>query len=276
MKKLKKLFVVLAVLVVLAIVGLIILYLSLGKIVKAGVETVGSRVTQCEITVDSVDLALLRGKVVIKGLVVGNPEGFKTDSAFELGEVNVALRPKSFFSDTIVITDVHVDEPQFTYEVGLGRTNIGQILKNVEAVAGPAEEKPEEEPEADGKQKSVQVDHVLVENGKVRISATVLQGKAVPIPLPKVEINDIGKEKEKESPAEVIAKVLKEVLGSVTDVVKQSGKLKDLGLKALNGTLQQGENALEAGKDTLKGAGEKAKKGLSSMLDGVKKPFKKD
>ena len=279
MKKFKKLLVVLGILAALAVVALVILYLSLGRIVKAGIETVGSKATQCHITVDSVSLAPLRGKLRIHGLVVGNPEGFKSDSAFKLGDISVSLKPGSFFSDTIVIEDVTVDKPQFTYEIAVGKTNIGQILHNVEAISGPAaEKKPEEKtaPPPDESGKSVELDHLLVDKGSVRLSATILQGKAVTIPLTRIEIRDIGKKKgRKQSPTEVVAEVLKKILGSVVDVVKQSGKLKELGLKGLHDSIQVGENAIHSGSDTIKNTGEKAKEGASKLWKGVKGTFKK-
>ena len=60
-------------LLVLIVVAVIVVGLFLGKIVKAGVERVGPKITQTTLTVDAVDLSLLTGSATVKNLVVGNP-----------------------------------------------------------------------------------------------------------------------------------------------------------------------------------------------------------
>ncbi|MBT7300231.1 MAG: hypothetical protein HN849_11990, partial [Victivallales bacterium] len=108
MKKLLFLFVILVVLIV---VGVAALYISMGRIIKAGVETVGPKVTKCDVTVGDISVSPFSGKVVIRNLVVKNPEGFSDSDAFSLGEVRVRVQPKSLFSDRIIVEEVYIDAP---------------------------------------------------------------------------------------------------------------------------------------------------------------------
>src|SRR3989441_9729678 len=101
--------VVLLVLLVLA-VGVSIYFL--GSIVKKGVETVGPRITRTEMKLDSATLSLLSGSGKLKGLFIGNPEGFKTESAIKAGSVSVSVVPGSVFSDKIHVTRVEVRAPE--------------------------------------------------------------------------------------------------------------------------------------------------------------------
>ena len=83
-----RLLIALVVVVILAVLGV---GLFLDKAIKAGVETIGPKVTKVDIKLDSVSLSLLSGGGTIKGLVVGNPTGFKTPSAINVGEASLAL-----------------------------------------------------------------------------------------------------------------------------------------------------------------------------------------
>jgi hypothetical protein len=249
-------------LVVVAVVVLVLVYMSLGRIVEKAIETAGPMVTKCPVTVASVELRPLRGRLRIEGFVIGNPEGFKTPSAFRVEEIRVSMEPGTVTSDLIHVQEVYIDGPQVTYEIGLGKTNIGTIQDNVEAflktVSGePGAEKPEE---PSGSRKKVVIDRVKVENGKINLSGTILQGGALPVPLPTLELSDIGREKPVSGP-QAAAQILNRILGGVLDAVKQSGKA-----------------VIEAAKDvgeSVKGAGEDLKKGVGGALDGVKGLFKK-
>ena len=81
----------------------------LGNIVKAGIETVGPKITQTTITVDAVDLSLLTGSARVKGLVVGNPEGYKAPNAISVGLAAVSVSPMSVLSDKIVVESIRVN-----------------------------------------------------------------------------------------------------------------------------------------------------------------------
>ena len=73
-------------LVVVVILAVLAVGLFLDGAIKRGVETFGPKLTKVDIKLQSVSLSLLSGAGTIKGLVVGNPEGFKTPSAISVGD----------------------------------------------------------------------------------------------------------------------------------------------------------------------------------------------
>src|SRR6267143_6418065 len=117
---------VIAVLVLLVVaVGLSIYFL--GSIVKKGVETVGPQITGTEIKLDSATLSLLSGSGKLKGLLVGNPQGFKTPSAIKVGSVSVGVAPGSVLSGKVHVREVRVEAPEITFEGGLKGNNLGKL-----------------------------------------------------------------------------------------------------------------------------------------------------
>src|SRR5208283_5689184 len=139
----RKLFLgVVVVLVVLIVVAVIVMGFFLGTIVKTGMETVGPKITQVSIKVDAVNLSLLTGSARVKGLVVGNPEGYKAPQAISVGSAAVGVNPFSVLSDKIVIRSIRVEAPEITFEGNpFSGNNLGKIMQNVNAATksgGPA------------------------------------------------------------------------------------------------------------------------------------------
>src|SRR6185369_7695459 len=118
------------------VLALVVSIYYLGSIVKKGVETVGPTITKTEMKVGGVTLSLLSGHAKFSGLVVGNPEGFKSESAIKMGSVSATVQPSSVFSDKIVVKSVNVQAPEITFEGGLRGSNLKTLLDNVEASAG--------------------------------------------------------------------------------------------------------------------------------------------
>ncbi|MGH9577577.1 MAG: hypothetical protein ACRD3R_09075, partial [Terriglobales bacterium] len=73
------------------VVGIIFLLANLGSVIKAVVEKVGSEATKAKVTLNEADVSITSGKGRLRGLTVGNPAGFKTGSALELGEISVEV-----------------------------------------------------------------------------------------------------------------------------------------------------------------------------------------
>src|SRR5215204_5011316 len=93
------------VLLVAAVAGL---FYFLNDIVKSGVETAGPQLTKGPLRLTKANLSPFSGMARMTGLFVGNPEGWKSDSAIKVGDVKVALNVRSALSDTVIIDTIHI------------------------------------------------------------------------------------------------------------------------------------------------------------------------
>ncbi len=105
----------------------------------------------------------------------------------------------------------------------------------------------------DPTQKKVQINHFIVKNGQVKLSASLLKGKALTVRLPDLHLRDIGKESGgvtvQKAAAEVFAAINKSVLQSVAS----SGKLLEKGAEeAAKGLGSEAGKAVEGLKGLFK------------------------
>jgi hypothetical protein len=233
-------------LVVLLVAAAVVLYFSLGSIVKKGVETVGPQVTKVSVTLDSAGVSPLTGSGTIKGLVVGNPEGFKTDTAIRLGEASLSVDAMSVFSDKVRVKSVSVVGPEITYETAFKGSNLSKLLENVEASAGAGGGG-----ESGGASKKLQVDELSITGGKIHLSATMLGGQAMTVPLPDIHLKDLGTGEEGITPAELVQKVMKEVTSSATKAVAEP--LAKLGKNVGEAAEKAGEAVTDSAKKATEG-----------------------
>jgi hypothetical protein len=82
--------------------------LFLDSAVKRGVENIGSRLTKVDVRLDGVNLSLMSGSGKLKGLIVGNPAGYKSPSAISIGTASLDLVPRSLFSYKVIIKSINV------------------------------------------------------------------------------------------------------------------------------------------------------------------------
>ncbi len=252
----KKLAMIGGVILVLIVAGVVFLYLSLNRVIRSAVETYGPEVTKSEITLGGINVSPLSGEAQLSNLVVGNPPGFKTPSAFKLGAMRVSLEVGSVLSDTIAIREIIISAPEITYELGPGGSNIAVLQKNVQEFTGGGGKDGSGSPEAAGGGKKVTIDRLLVENATLHVSAAILKGEAITLPLPNIEMKDIGKEKggQGASLATVVEKVLKEINRSAAKAVAKID-LKGLAEKARKET----EKVRKEAEGAVGGIGEKLK-----------------
>lgn len=249
MKKLIiRLLIVLVVLIVLLVAAV---GFFLDGVIKRGVETVGSALTKVEIKLDSVSLSLLSGSGKIKGLVVGNPAGFKTPSAIKVGAASLSLQPGSILGDKVVIRSINVQGPEITFEQDLKGNNLKTILANLQAATGG--ENAPAQPKESKAGKKLEVDEFVITGGKIHLGLTALGGGTATVPLPEIRLPAMGLGPECITPAELTTKVLqaieKEAAGSASQAVT------DLGKGALGLTKGAGSAGSNAAEQVTKGLG---------------------
>ena len=218
---------VLIALVVVVILAVLAVGLSLDKAIKAAVETIGPKVTKVDVKLDSVSLSLLSGGGTIRGLVLGNPAGFKTSSAINVGEASLSIVPKSLLSDKIIVKSIRVQGPEITYETNLKNSNLSTIVANMEGVPGGGPKEPAQPKEAKPAKK-LEVDEVVITGGKIHVAVTALGGGTATVPLPDIHLQDLGTGPDGITPEDLTIKILgaieqgtvKAAAGAVADIAK--------------------------------------------------------
>jgi len=276
--------VLLAIVALLAVL-LVVATVALGPIVKKAVEAAGPSIAGVPMQVESVRIYPLRGTARINGLVVGAPSGFKSNLA-ELHQFRMKLRLGSLFTDTLVIEEIVIRGPIVTYELAGLRSNVGSLL---EALRGDGE-RPTSAKDPGKKGKKVIIDHFLFEDGKVRLATTLTGGRGVVLPLPKIEMRDVGRRQDGVSALEAfrdtVVVVSVAVLTTVRDgVVGIAGLGADtvsaIASSAGSGLLRVGDLAGDAAMaigsltvDGVKAAGSFAGKGAQAVgglaVDGAR------
>jgi hypothetical protein len=215
--------------VVVLIVGLFYLYTSLGSLIKAAVEKYGSEITQAKVQLNEAEVSATSGLGALRGLNVGNPKGFRTPSAFQLGEVKLTLDLATITSDPVVIKEIVVSAPQVTYELGPQGSNIDALKRNVDAYTkgGRGAEEAGASKEKTGGRRLV-IEHLYIRNAKVNIGST-LSDKTISAPLPDIHLTDIGKQKSGATPGEVAEKIIDALGKSVNTTVASVDTSKVLG-----------------------------------------------
>jgi uncharacterized protein involved in outer membrane biogenesis len=247
--------------VVVIILAVLAAGLFMDGIIKRGVETFGPRLTKVDIKLKSVSLSLLSGSGTIKGLVVGNPEGYKSPSAINVGEATLALKSGSLLSDKIVIKIIKLQAPEITFETDLQHNNLSKILSNVQETTGGGRQetaKPQEpsQPREAKPAKKLEVDEFVIIGGIVHVSATGLVQGAATIPLPEISLHDLGTGPDGITPAELTKLVLEAIETKAAQAA--SGALTDISKGAVNAA----KDLANPGSNTL----ENVTKGLGGFL----------
>ena len=245
--------IVLLVLIILAIIGV---GLSIDGLVKRGVETAGPMLTQVQVKLDSVNLSLFSGAGKMKGLFVGNPTGYKTPSAMQVGVASLALQPRSVFGDKVIINSINLQGPEITFETDLKGNNLSKILSNVQDATGGTDHD-KSQPSGAKSNRKLQVDDFLISGAKVNVSVTTL-GKSVTLPLPEIHLTALGQGPAGITAAELTKLVLQEIEKAASQVASKA--VADLAKDAAGLTKGIGADAAGAAADKLKGLGGLLKK----------------
>jgi hypothetical protein len=211
------------------IVAVVVFVLTgLGGTIKAVVEHVGSQATGTEVTLRSADVSLASGEGRLSGLVVGNPKGFATKNAFELGDIRLSIDTSTVTSDVVVIREIVIDGPHVTYELGTGGSNVGIIQANLERFSGgdaSAAKAPV------GKKAAVEkaderryiVGELRVTNGLVEGSTTLVKDQKVSAKLPEIRLRDLGKAKGGATSGELAKEILLALTHASLEAAEKKG-----------------------------------------------------
>ena len=233
-KRLKKILLVSCTSILILI---LVIYLSLGYIVKNAVETVVPRITGTPVKMESFSFSILTGKVKMKNFIIGNPKEFNTEYAFRLSSLDFDINMDTLLSKKIVIDEIRIDGTQIIYELGFNTSNLSEIKSNIDKfVKGDKQKEAKTETSKKaGEGKKIQINNFYFNGASVSLSAVLLQGQKATMPIPDIHLKDIGKDEKGASTGEVADEIFTAIYASIGKVAGSAPEvIKGIGDETLN------------------------------------------
>lgn len=263
-KRLLKIFTAIIILLIALFIGI---YLTLGTIVKRAITTAVPPVTGTAVTVDNVDLSLLKGHISFDGFSITNPKGFTNPDAFSLGSIVVNFDPQSVLTDKIIINDVTINKTMVDGEINQnGQINLMILQNNIQnyvnahtASAKPAGKAQTKKVEPAKPGKKVIIKKLTIAGSELKLGA---MGQMIQINLPTITKTGIGENKQKQyTIPETVALVMSYLSeASVQGVMNSGNQVFIQSLKNTQAMLNQGKAMIDAQVGQVKQATEDLKK----------------
>lgn len=178
---------------------------------KAAVEKNGKVLSGENVTVGRISVDLIKGRLLVQGLSIQNPEPFTGAFLAEFDEIEFYPELKSLFSDTVIIKKLFINRPRFSYEQSETDSNINILRKHLEALPDDAE--------ASGCKKVV-VNRLLITNGQVTGKLT---GMLLTVPIRPINQSDLGKAEKGITCGKLAAGITHSILNEVTAAIGDAG-----------------------------------------------------
>ncbi len=261
-------------LVLLLLLGIGLVWIFQGRVIRAAIQSGGTWATGVETRVDDVSAGLLGGQLEIDGLQLANPPGFSNEPFFALRTAKADWETRSLFGDAVHVRELTLDGLALRIERNASGTNYGQILDHMRA-GKSADEKPPAD--ASASKRALVVDRIVLKDLTAELVLTDLPIATGPlrVTVPRIEIQDFRSD----GPTrEVVGQLLEAVVQAALDASLKAGKgiFPDDLTRDLEGRLGSAKAALKNALDgdvqgTIEDAG-KALDGLKGVFQGKKKP----
>lgn len=211
--------ILMGVLLLLAVIAVVVIDQRIDGWVKSAVETYGSEYTGVAVTLDGVTLSLLGGQGELRGLTVGNPEGYEGEHAIRVARVAFAVQPRNLLDDPIVIERIEINGAEVHAETrNLRDTNLQVIQRNVRAAMPPAD--PEAAP---GRQ--VIIERLELTDTRTSVAAAALG--AVSVRVPDLMLTEVGRQSNGASIGQVLEQILQPLIAAVMTSLTE-GRVQEL------------------------------------------------
>lgn len=215
---------------VVAAVGVLVVVTQLDRMIGDAVESYGSATTGTDVSLGSVDIALSEGRGKLRGLTIANPDGFSTDYALRLEDIDLSLQLSSLTDDVPVITEALVDDAHLNVEQRGDASNVTAIQRHMSQ--SDAEQVPPAAGEEEGR---IIIDRFRLTNARVTLTSELLS-KPETIELDDVVVSGIGRQSGGATYGEATEAVLTPILAAARTAAQN--RLRDAAVGAARDEVQ--------------------------------------
>ncbi|MEI6633017.1 MAG: hypothetical protein WCP22_04265 [Chlamydiota bacterium] len=263
---------ILIVAAVVVAVLLAVLLVAPGMLICPAVGKGGSLALGVPVHLRGAGLKIFSGVIDLKGLEVGNPPGYTTMNAIEVGRINVRAPLTALLRRAPRIESITVEAPAVTLEQGLTGSNLSDLLANTG------------KPGATGGGKKLIIGSLRIVGAKVSVSVKLKGALPALIPLPPLELRELGGEgAQGVTLAQTMALSLREIIRSAVangggvippelgaSLSSSVASVDRAGRQVVGAVSDTGKQAVGAVSDTGKQAVGAASSAAKGLMDGAK------
>ena len=227
--------------------------MNLNSIAENAIERVATETLGVPVGIGSLDIALKEKRATVKGLRIGNPEGFKKSHAMTVDTIGITL--ESISKELVRFKDIRVEGTNVNLEVQESGTNLQTIQNNVASRAKPAASE-------EGAQKiKVIIDQLAMTGAQLNPSVTLIEAQDLStVTVPDIHLSGIGQKENGILVREAMAQVWTELSRKFSHAANNAGfyqglsgdVLKDLGATQLESIKTQIKDGLDGVGNSLK------------------------
>ena len=164
---------------------MVVIFFFLSSQIKESLEVEVSALTKTNFSISSVYWTP-SGKIIVKGLTVENPEDYEIKNAIKIEKMTIMMNLGSIYSDLKAADAIEIRGLELTYEFGMSSNNLDKILSNIKA-GGETEH-------SSGTSQGARyfIKKMTIRDSKIKLAATILGSHSISVPLPALEIQNIG------------------------------------------------------------------------------------
>lgn len=207
-------------LIILLVVGAgAYLFFFAGDVIKQGVEEFGPDYLGTSVNVDAVDMDFASGTGSVRGMAIGNPTGYEGPYSMKLDLLKTTLDTAQTTGDLVVIKDLQIDGASLAAIAKGSKTNLQQLMDNLEQALGSAGGT--ETSETGASETLFIVDKFSFTNADVSLDSDILGSKALTIP--DINLSGIGRKSNGATAAEVAQQLMNPITEAVSKAVVAEG-----------------------------------------------------
>ena len=223
MKRISLKKILLGVLSVLLLGGFLYLFLNFEAIVTRQAEKIASNAIGVNVDIDGMDISLKNRTVVISGITVANPKGYKKPYAVQTDTVTIALNTAT--RELIDFKDISVQGSVVTLEVNENGMNLVD-LKNL------ANAKKKTETSEASEKVRVIIEKMVVESSVIEPHITFMDRDIASFSMPAVRFSNLGQGGGIHA-GEAVTEILTKYLSAAERQARNSGALTGIKLPGM-------------------------------------------
>jgi hypothetical protein len=161
---------------VLAIILTVLFWL--GPTVKMVAQTIGAKALGVPVEIERLSINPRKGIIHLSDLSVENPDLFGQSNAVSIASMDMAIDMGSIFTKTVVVHQVQINSPHFTYEQSPATDNISEFIASIQSFADidpsapPEKTKPKKNKSKQKEPKKIIVESLQINDVQVLLANT--------------------------------------------------------------------------------------------------------